>query len=117
MEKLQINQEEKIQKAISDSADEIYQLQNIVNALRSEIEKSQIDKEEDIQLAVIHANNQNKQLKETVNNLRNKLEKIQIGQQENPLSILLEEINTKIPTKANRIRKKNSGLIIFKSFK
>ena len=78
MEKLQINQEENNQKALSDSADAIHQLQNTVTALRSKIEKFQISKEEDIQLAVTNANNQNKQLKGTVNNLRDKLEKIQI---------------------------------------
>ena len=37
IEKLQINQEEKIQKTKYDSVDEISQLQNTVNALRSEI--------------------------------------------------------------------------------
>lgn len=74
MEKMQIDKEDCIQKAVVEANSEIIQLKSTITALRETLEKKQILYEEKIQEIELKTRNEIKQLQQTIVNLRQLLE-------------------------------------------
>jgi phosphoribosyl 1,2-cyclic phosphodiesterase len=75
LQRMQIEKEEAVQKALSATNDEIKQLKTTVTKLREELEKESMEKNSIVQRAVAGANMEIDQLKETVVALRASMEK------------------------------------------
>jgi len=82
LQRMQIDKEEEIQKALSAAHDEIKQLKRTVTKLREALEKESMEKDSMVQRAVAEANMEIDQLKETVVALRNSMEKSQAQHEE-----------------------------------
>jgi len=74
LQRMQIEKEEGIQKAVASTNDEINQLKSTVTKLREELEKQHIEKNDLVQCAAAGANMEIDQLKQTIVALRDKLE-------------------------------------------
>ena len=74
MEKMQIGERERLQKALSSDNDEIGQLRNMVVALRDELDRRKIEAEEKSRAMEKTAHDEAKQLHEMIRTLRERLE-------------------------------------------
>jgi len=83
LEKLTVEKEERVQKAVVTANNEVVQLKAIAAALRDQMEKMEYDKSESIQNALANANDEIIQLKTMAIALREELERSRIAYEEN----------------------------------
>jgi len=79
MEKMRINEQERLQKALAPANDEIGQLRNMIVALRDELDRRKIDGEQKCRAVEQAARDEAKQLHEMIRELRDRLEEYAQG--------------------------------------
>jgi chromosome segregation ATPase len=74
MEKMRIDEQERLQQALAAGNEENGQLKNMISALRDELERRKIESDERCQKTEHAARDEAKQLQEMIRTLREKLE-------------------------------------------
>lgn len=79
LQKMQMEKEAEVQKAVANAQDEINQLKSTITKLREELEKQSIEKDSLVQQAIAEANMEIDQLKKTVVALRQSMEENRVA--------------------------------------